>query len=714
MFIHNLSMENFKAVKQSSFNFHKGIICFTGDNGEGKSTVLHAIIMLLFNMYDGNLRDYIRWGETEFRLSIEFSDKGHTYREKLSYSVSKGSIRELTCVDTEEVFSGASAISKLSEIIDPEQARGAIVSMENEQNLVTTTPSQRREYLKKIYSLEFKDELQKIAQDTTDTENDIIKTQSKIDILGATDFPLKEYRESPSKESYEDAKREIETIDVKIRDLLDKQVKIDDIERKLTQAKGNLSSLERQFREASLQIENSESELKQIDEEEHQMSLRDFDKEELETKDRVLKSQTESLENVKTSLRVLEESYSISRIPMDPDRTTLTKLREELTSLQTQLRTTEKNLGFMREGKCPLCGKEVTEEELRKEEEAKTQLTRDISDLTRKVSEEESSIRSTEDRIREAREKERKYLSEKNHLEQTLNTTLQKQKSEIERITSDFEHERKVHSLKLETLSNKRVSCNNSISVLSQTLESVSKQESIIKDQIEDLNRDLSSIEDPKPIIALYEKDKETPRAIIKEYEDCESYNNAARVFNEEMEKKSKERDTQLEELSVELNTLNSRKTKLIIAKGIVQKEFPSFVISKMIETLSMYVNEFLSKVYPKYQISIEESKNSLNFLYGDFKSDVKGASGFEKSVFSLAYMYALGKIQNYGLLICDEGDSAASDANATKFYETLGRSLDWIDQIMCITHKEEVKDLLRSDYHAQVFVVQNGEYEEE
>lgn len=714
MFIHNLSMENFKAVKQSSFNFHKGIICFTGDNGEGKSTVLHAIIMLLFNMYDGNLRDYIRWGETEFRLSIEFSDKGHTYREKLSYSVSKGSIRELTCVDTEEVFSGASAISKLSEIIDPEQARGAIVSMENEQNLVTTTPSQRREYLKKIYSLEFKNELQKIAQDTTDTENDIIKTQSKIDILGATDFPLKEYRESPSKESYEDAKREIETIDVKIRDLLDKQVRIDDIERKLTQAKGNLSSLERQFREASLQIENSESELKQIDEEEHQMSLRDFDKEELETKDRVLKSQTESLENVKTSLRVLEESYSISRIPMDPDRTTLTKLREELTSLQTQLRTTEKNLGFMREGKCPLCGKEVTEEELRKEEEAKTQLTRDISNLTRKVSEEESSIRSTEDRIREAREKERKYLSEKNRLEQTLNTTLQKQKSEIERITSDFEHERKVHSLKLETLSNKRVSCNNSISVLSQTLESVSKQESIIKDQIEDLNRDLSSIEDPKPIIALYEKDKETPRAIIKEYEDCESYNNAARVFNEEMEKKSKERDAQLEELSVELNTLNSRKTKLIIAKGIVQKEFPSFVISKMIETLSMYVNEFLSKVYPKYQISIEESKNSLNFLYGDFKSDVKGASGFEKSVFSLAYMYALGKIQNYGLLICDEGDSAASDANATKFYETLGRSLDWIDQIMCITHKEEVKDLLRSDYHAQVFVVQNGEYEEE
>lgn len=714
MFIHNLSMENFKAVKQSSFNFHKGIICFTGDNGEGKSTVLHAIIMLLFNMYDGNLRDYIRWGETEFRLSIEFSDKGHTYREKLSYSVSKGSIRELTCVDTEEVFSGASAISKLSEIIDPEQARGAIVSMENEQNLVTTTPSQRREYLKKIYSLEFKNELQKIAQDTADTENDIIKTQSKIDILEATDFPLKEYRESPSKESYEDAKREIETIDVKIRDLLDKQVKIDDIERKLTQAKGNLSSLERQFREASLQIENSESELKQIDEEEHQMSLRDFDKEELETKDRVLKSQTESLENVKISLKVLEESYSISRIPMDPDRTTLTKLREELTSLQTQLRTTEKNLGFMREGKCPLCGKEVTEEELRKEEEAKTQLTRDISNLTRKVSEEESSIRSTEDRIREAREKERKYLSEKNHLEQTLNTTLQKQKSEIERITSDFEHERKVHSLKLETLSNKRVSCNNSISVLSQTLESVSKQESIIKDQIEDLNRDLSSIEDPKPIIALYEKDKETPRAIIKEYEDCESYNNAARVFNEEMEKKSKERDTQLEELSVELNTLNSRKTKLIIAKGIVQKEFPSFVISKMIETLSMYVNEFLSKVYPKYQISIEESKNSLNFLYGDFKSDVKGASGFEKSVFSLAYMYALGKIQNYGLLICDEGDSAASDANATKFYETLGRSLDWIDQIMCITHKEEVKDLLRSDYHAQVFVVRNGEYEEE
>ena len=152
----------------------------------------------------------------------------------------------------------------------------------------------------------------------------------------------------------------------------------------------------------------------------------------------------------------------------------------------------------------------------------------------------------------------------------------------------------------------------------------------------------------------------------------------------------------------------------ITVAKGMVQREFPSFVISRMVQSLSDYVNEFLDKVYPKYQISIEEAKNSLNILYGEYKTDVKMASGFEKSAFSLAYMYALGKIQAYGLLICDEGDATASDENSARFYKMLGKSTDWLEQIMCITHKEEIKELLRNDFHAQVFTVENGVYKEE
>ena len=247
-----------------------------------------------------------------------------------------------------------------------------------------------------------------------------------------------------------------------------------------------------------------------------------------------------------------------------------------------------------------------------------------------------------------------------------------------------------------------------------ETMDSLTIQKSSAEKKLEQIRKKMEVLEDPYSLILLLEQDKEEPQRIVDEYESAVSYNRSIQVYNEEMLKKTVERDRQVAELEEELLELSRKKTMMAVAKGLVQREFPSFVISRMVETLSAFVNEFLQKVYPKYQISIEESKNSLNFLFGEYKSDVKMASGFEKSVFSLAYMYALGKIQSYGLLICDEGDAAASDENATRFYRTLGHSLEWIDQIMCITHKEEIKELLRNDFHAQVFHVEKGEYQEE
>ena len=146
-------------------------------------------------------------------------------------------------------------------------------------------------------------------------------------------------------------------------------------------------------------------------------------------------------------------------------------------------------------------------------------------------------------------------------------------------------------------------------------------------------------------------------------------------------------------------------------ASKILSREFPSFVISRMISSLTFYVNEFLSKVYPNYDIEIVESKNSLRVLYGPNRSDVKLASGFEQQIFSFAWKYALGKIQNYGLLILDEVDSAASSENSEKFYSTLAKMDSCFKQIFIVTHKQEIKDLLANDFDASVYEVYKGEY---
>ena len=76
--------------------------------------------------------------------------------------------------------------------------------------------------------------------------------------------------------------------------------------------------------------------------------------------------------------------------------------------------------------------------------------------------------------------------------------------------------------------------------------------------------------------------------------------------------------------------------------------------------------------------------------------------------------MYSLGKMQRYGLLMLDESDGTASEENSMRFFNTLCKSQEYFPQIFLITHKKEVKEMIRNDYNAQSYEVVNGIYTRE
>lgn len=714
MFIKSLKLKNFQTIRDAEFRFRKGIICFTGNNGEGKSTVLHAIVMLLFNSYDGNLKDYITWGEKEFQISMEFSHEGKNYSEFYSYSLTRGSERQLQILDTGEIFTGNSCVSKLAEILDPSQASAAIVAMENQQNLVNTTPSQRREYLKKIYSLEFKEELEKIAQDVSRTEEDIIRLQSKKDVLVASEYPLKTERELPDRDEYEKSVENLRRIDQRIAEAQKKAEELDTLRKeehelsdevigtgyslsKLRETLDRLTSENQDLKEeiASLEAEDPSAEIAQETKEEQES----YELEKQTLQKQILQKQSE-LETAPVPVRVSRKPYET--------------VAQRETELSYAYEESNRKIKILSQGKCPTCGREISSSELEAEERKNHELKEELERMKERKKVEQERLDELNSYNEDAKQQQvilEKTLNEAVH---SLSSLEESHKNKVEKFQLLLEQKK----LRIENkISQNRIRIEGNDKVYQsscETMNSLSSQKSSAEKKLEQIRKKMEVFEDPYGLICLLEQDKEEPQRIVDEYESAVSYNRSIQVYNEEMLKKTIERDRQVAELEEELLELSRKKTMMAVAKGLVQREFPSFVISRMVETLSAFVNEFLQKVYPKYQISIEESKNSLNFLFGEYKSDVKMASGFEKSVFSLAYMYALGKIQSYGLLICDEGDAAASDENATRFYRTLGHSLEWIDQIMCITHKEEIKELLRNDFHAQVFHVEKGEYQEE
>lgn len=716
MFIKTLSLRNFKTIKEAEFKFKKGVICFTGNNGEGKSTVLHAIMLLLFNTtYEGTLKDSIRWGEKEFNISMEFEHEGVSYSESLTYSLTKGSDRILVNQLTDESFTGASAISKLSEIIDPEQARAAMVSMENEQNLVTTTPSQRREYLKKIYSLEFKQELTRIASDVEKVDNDIITAKAQKELLEASEYPLKEEKEVPSESLYQKAKDKLALYEQELKELKSQQTKAQELRTERGAVENTIRGLERKAEEAKEEISRAKEEIETFDSELRKLEGIDYDIMESDEKNSLLA-------DYEADKQTAQENIKRARTELDKIPETLVRINrsnyEKLSSKQAELRhaveESSSKLGVLRQGKCPTCGRDISPEEAEREKEKLGEFQKSLQAITEQFEQEKKRL----DKLQEdntARQNLRfQWEKTRDKFVQELESLEKSYKLNVEKITLKYQSRRSELNLK-------RTGLQSKIDIRNSTIESSTKLVDSYKAQIKDYeaNRDKLKAEEAKyediteAISGIRIKMAE-PGYLVKDYEDAVAYNKSVQVYNEEMKKKTAERDSKINELAGELEYLSARKSMILVAKGIVQKEFPSFVISRMVQALSDYVNEFLDKVYPKYQISIEEGKNSLNILYGDYKTDVKMASGFEKSAFSLAYMYALGKIQAYGLLICDEGDAAASDENSAKFYKMLGKSTDWLNQIMCITHKEEIKELLRNDFHAQIFTVENGEYREE
>ena len=717
MFIRKLTMKNFKSVSDATLTFGKGITLFSGDNGEGKSTPLHAIILLLFNVCEmKSMKEYIKWGEDSFETSLDFSHEGGEYRISLSFNTKGVGKRELIDLNTSESWEGASAISKMAEIIDPDLARASMISMQDEKNLITTTPSQRREYLKKVYNLEFKDELATIASDIDNTTIKLNEVQGAVSALENMTYEHKELKELPSDDEVAHIQRVLESYDARAKEIKEKKNVYDEIAYKCSNLKLDIASLDSEIKSALYDIETTEGKI-----EEKKKSLENLERTDYmllcnEEIEKLHQSFAERKESFKGDLAKWKEEYekiASESMKSYPDDQEILDLKASLTEKQSELNHVLKTLESLKSGICPVCGKPVTSAELEKYRSMEAELKISVSDANEAYANAYSEASRGKRELEDWKRRRDEAYSQISSLE-----------SKLEKIDSDLENEEKstknLYSLKesnrqslISSTHENIESLESGISLKRSSIDSNEKSREEKARELREWETKLMSLEDMSGAMEELEREFEEPRSWMKVYNADKDYNRSVVAYNEEMDRKEAEREEKLDALAQSISKLNADLSKMNLAKNIIQKEFPSYVISYMVETLKDYINEFLAKVYPKYEVSIEESRSSLNVTYGEYNADVKGASGFEKSVFSLAYMYALGKMQSYGCIIVDEGDGSASVEKSLKFYETIGNSTRTFSQIITITHKEEAKELLKNDFGAKVYTVSGGTYEE-
>lgn len=95
MFLQSLSLVNFKNYTEATLHFSKGVNCFTGNNGSGKTNIIDAVHYLSFTKSYFNSSDSlnVRHGEHLFVIQGEFNVNGK--KEEVFCGVKTGSKKQI-------------------------------------------------------------------------------------------------------------------------------------------------------------------------------------------------------------------------------------------------------------------------------------------------------------------------------------------------------------------------------------------------------------------------------------------------------------------------------------------------------------------------------------------------------------------------------------------------------------------------------------------
>jgi DNA repair exonuclease SbcCD ATPase subunit len=695
MIFNSIFLENFGIVRKFAKQFDRQILVVSGENGQGKSTIIKAIMLAVFDEYAGTLADYVNWDSEFFKVTVGFFHRNVQYESSIFYN----GATDRTLRFNGGVLKGEEAKKKLKEIFDVDLLKAAMLAVEQQIDVVNTKPAERRDYLKRIYDIEFKYQISVLEDEAKEHELELAKrtaVQTEIEnrhysVPEKLTYPFGETEYGVNKSNLETARKTLSEIEGRLR--------------VYQEAKSDADNLTRQFNHTGIQIESVN---KEIDRLANSLAALPEKKrgllEELEIKkaDRLKFNAKELVDSMSLSASIENERGAIypERLPLfDGD---------EYTRISQELYTKKSKLKELQNAKdvCPTCGQSInTPEHIEKRKVEIGELIKSVSVLTDMFTNLSVSKKNRE----EAEIRNKQKTDRKAYLDSQLALELEKQKairlrgqSEIDKIDSEISHLDSGIASEEKHLQELISSNKNSRDNLIVQSEDIQKRLSEAQTKIKEVPE--FPIEEARQKIIELEKS-------IKSYDDVVSRNQEI----EKMEKQAalqKERDVeQLETIKDEVQVLN----KLIMdAKAgikILKTEFPVYVISRVVKDIEKSMNDFLKKTYGgRYKVEVSDKKNALHILYGSKKKDVSLASGYEKQVFSSAFRLALCHAMGNKSVILDEVDSAASEKNSEVLYNVLGELVgNGIEQMIVISHKSSTRSLLESDYDAEVITFENG-----
>jgi DNA repair exonuclease SbcCD ATPase subunit len=712
--IKKLYIKNFRNISELTIYPSSYINLISGNNGEGKSSILYAIEYLLTDNLNEKISEYVKWGQDKFNLEMEFDFNGSSYTMKVEGS--KSSKKELI-VNESDVYKNSDATKYLATIIDPNIARYSAISEQGKTaQILFDTPANRLKKLKEILGIDKLFEIvEDIKEEIKEINTSIDLKKKEIEVLENIDYNFMDEIILPDIDSI---KQEF-TLIVKDKELYESQIKLYE---KYVQEIDNYNNTLSKIESNEILIKGYQEKLKEKEGskklyttsnslEDLQKTLNEIIKNETEQNSRynIYKDKKSRIEKLNNNISIEETKlldYPLRRLASCKyTNDELTEAEKVLTEYQIKLRELEKEYKLGLEGKCPTCSQDYIID-VQSHQTQIEDIKQDIKDISLQI----KNIKEEFDNYNKLyNEYETNKIQRQNILD-----NLERYKKELDEVSNGYENE-----FNLIDYSKDKIEIENNIS----SIKSTDEFNNTLDKDIQDIQ---NKIEVCKNIIEQY-KDITEPVIIDKpkdfDFNKYESLNKEILVYEQKMQEQQRVNDYNNKIKEDKLNNNNKIKTvnsdiENLYYKGgilketreVLDKQFSSYLIDRGADYIKEKMNEFFITAYGKYDITFTQDKNSIDFYYGDGDnvSPCSMASGMEKSILAMAFRVALSSLNNLGIMILDEIDSDGSSDRSLSLYESILSTMI-NSQLFIITHKEETKEYLMQQHGSNEFSVVNG-----
>lgn len=674
-------------VGEKTINFEKGFNVINGKNGSGKTSIVNALSILLLNRYDGNWEGFINNKSNEASIILTFDLDNHNYESSVQLTKkgkTVGSERELL-KDNTTIASGEDCAKELNKILPSFLTSYSLIYRQAGDDKVTDcSDAERRDLLSQLCSIDYTDKVNQFITPTIDSTNEKINQTEKekfaLENKTYSFGELKEVKEKHPQNEIDDLSSKVQLFEENERNKIQKN----NLQSKITVLKSELDSLKNEYDVASLQKKKKE----EID---NCNALIQVLPGNYETEiDKYKESTKEDLIGTTKAITDLNAKVTNIQIKDAPsfDESRLEHIKEAINIHLTKKGILEKNIKSLEKGVCPICGNNCThklsefqnelkdiEEELRKEQLIKIDNEKAVEALESIKRENETNLALKNQYLLEIKSLENKVEAKKAEIKNHINEIKAERDSRIQSQRDKI--------ISIDKLYDEKIASANTILA--------SKEQELQKVEAEFNGIEIKEVEDCRDELSKLERENNEIDQII-------SYNTAIIAQNEATKKQQEEDKATLEKITKDLIDLKNSLADYKLSSEILTKTYPAWKLEKDIVDIENKTNLFIEDIYKPLYLKFVANKNSLKMLYGNGERDlpIKRLSGAEKQIVNLAVENVFNQQQNLSCIILDECDSAMDKDNKETFFSTLLSLSDYYEQILVITHSDEVKNKLQ------------------